>query len=122
MLSGWSQRPGTSRRRHPGMGEADARATIPALVFIGLIGSAAQASEMEGRGRILNADGGWCWFMQTIEKKKKAAFLGPLRAKIATMSFDDPGCMAEMLELFDSRICIFFHKLRKWRPQSPTDC
>ena len=73
------------------------RATIAALAFIGLVGSAAQASDMEGRGRIFNADGGWCWFTQTVEKKS-ADFLGSLQAKIATMSFDDPGCMGETTE------------------------
>ena len=53
------------------------RALIAALAFVSLIGTAAQASDMEGRARVLNADGGWCWFTQPIEKKK-AAFLGPL--------------------------------------------
>ena len=73
------------------------RAIIAALVFVGLVGTAAQASDMEGRARVLNADGGWCWFTQTVEKKK-AAFLGPLKGEVATMSFDDPGCMAEVLD------------------------
>ena len=70
------------------------RATIAALVFIGLIGTA-QAGDMEGRGRIMNTDGGWCWFMQTVEKKT-ATFLGSSPGQVATMSFDDPGCMAEV--------------------------
>ncbi len=69
------------------------RATIVALAFIGLVGGA-QASDLEGRGRILNADGAWCWFTQTVEKTT-AAFLGSLRAEVATMSFDELGCMAE---------------------------
>ena len=73
------------------------RAIIAALAFVGLVGTVAQASDMEGRARVLNADGGWCWFTQTVEKKK-AAFLGPLKAEVATMIFDDPGCMAEVLE------------------------
>ena len=73
------------------------RAIIAALAFVGLVGTAAHASDMEGRARVLNADGGWCWFAQTVEKKK-AAFLGPLKAEVATMIFDEPGCMAEVLE------------------------
>ena len=54
----------------------------------------AQAGSMEGRGRIFNADGGWCWFTQTVAKRR-TAFLGNLPGRIATMQFDDPGCMAE---------------------------
>ena len=99
MLCGWSQRPGTSRRRHPSMGEAGMRAIIAAAVagLVGLGSAAAQASDMEGRARVQNADGGWCWFDQTVEKKK-AAFLGPLQAEIATMTFEDPSCMTEVLD------------------------
>ena len=29
----------------------------------------AQAVELEGGGRILNADGVWCWFTQGVEKR-----------------------------------------------------
>ena len=72
-------------------------AIIVSLIMSLAIGGVAQASDIEGRGRILNADGGWCWYTQTVEKKK-AAFLGPLQAKIATMTFDKPGCMAETTE------------------------
>ena len=71
------------------------RKIIVALTLMGLIGGAAQANdEMEGRGRILNADGAWCWFMQTVDKTK-VAFLGPLSAEVATISFEDLACMAE---------------------------
>lgn len=73
------------------------RAIIAAVAFVGLVGAAAQASDMEGRAKVLDADGGWCWFDQTVEKKK-AAFLGALQAEIATMTFDDPSCMAEVLD------------------------
>ena len=73
------------------------RAIVAALAFMGVAVCAAQASDMEGRGRILNADGTWCWFIQTVEKKT-AAFLGSLQAEVATMSFDDPACMAETTE------------------------
>lgn len=97
MLCGWSQRPGTSRRRHPSMGEAGMRATIAALALIGMVSGIAQASDMEGRARVLNVDGGWCWFIQTVEKKK-AAFLGPLPGEVATMTFEDPGCMVEVAD------------------------
>ena len=71
------------------------RTIIAALAFIGLVAGATQAADMEGRGRIMNTDGASCWFTQTVEKKT-AAFLGPLPGKIATMSFEDPGCMAEI--------------------------
>ena len=97
MLCGWSQRPGTSRRWSPSMGEAGMRAIIGAMALVGLVGAAAQASDMEGRAKVLNADGGWCWFDQTVEKRK-AAFLGPLQAEVATMIFDDPDCMSETTE------------------------
>ena len=46
------QRPGTSRRRRSGVGEAGMRAIIAALTFMGLVGGAAYASDLEGRGRI----------------------------------------------------------------------
>ncbi len=72
------------------------RTIIAALLFVGLVGTAAQTSDMEGRARVLNADGGWCWFTQTVEKK--VAFLGPLKGEVVTMIFDDPGCMAEVLD------------------------
>ena len=70
-------------------------AIVASLVF-SLVAGPAQAT-MEGRGRIFNADGGWCWFTQTVEQKV-AAFIAPLRGSIATMVFDDPGCMAERTE------------------------
>lgn len=69
------------------------RATITALALISLIASAARASDLEGNGRIINADGVWCEFMQTVEKKT-ALFLG-LPGEVATMRFGDPRCMAE---------------------------
>ena len=73
------------------------RTIILALAFIGLTGGVAPAGDLEGRGRILNTDGASCSFTQTVEKKT-AAFLGPLKAEVATMSFEDPGCMAETTE------------------------
>ena len=73
------------------------RAIIAALAFVGLVGATAQASDMEGRGRILNTDGASCWFTQTVEKRT-AAFLGPAPGQVAIMIFDDPGCMAEITE------------------------
>ena len=73
------------------------RSIIAALVLVGLVSITAHASDMEGRARVLNADGGWCWFTQTVEKKK-AAFLGPLKAEVATMNFEDPGCMIEVAD------------------------
>ena len=66
-----------------------------AAVLTGLFSGAALASDMEGRGRVMNTDGGWCWFSQTVEKKT-AAFIGSSPGQVATMSFDDPGCMAEI--------------------------
>ena len=57
--------------------------------------AATQAADMEGRGRIFNADGTWCWFMQTVDKRE-VAFL-TLKGTVATMVFDDPGCMAEAI-------------------------
>ena len=69
------------------------RATITALALISLIASAARASDLEGSGRIINADGVWCEFMQTVEKKT-ALFLG-LPGEVATIKFGAPRCMAE---------------------------
>ena len=69
-------------------------ALVASLVF-SLWASTAQAT-MEGRGRVFNADGGWCWFTQTVERKT-ATFVA-LRGTIATMAFDDLGCMAERTE------------------------
>ena len=76
------------------MREADLQTILMALAFLGLVGGTAQADEMEGRGRILNADGNWCWFDQTVDKRT-ADFLGSMPGMVATMTFDDPTCMGE---------------------------
>lgn len=68
--------------------------TSIALVIAALLWPAsAHAGSMEGQGRIINADGKWCWFTQAVEKKA-ASFL-TAKGIVATMVFDDPACMAE---------------------------
>ena len=81
----------------PRMGETDVRAIIAALAFIGLVAGATQAADMEGTGRILNSNGDWCSFVQTVEKRK-VDFLKPSTGRVATIRFDDPGCMVDTAE------------------------
>ena len=65
-----------------------------ALITAILVSTSAAAQQaMEGRGRVFNADGAWCWFTQSVEKKA-VPFLAH-KGKIAIMVFDDPACMAE---------------------------
>ena len=67
-----------------------------------LLASTVYASDMEGTGRVLNSDGDWCSFVQTVEKRN-TNFLKPSKGRVATMRFDNPTCMVDTAETDEGR-------------------